>query len=569
MIDHTTRYAREVVKGERVASKLVIQQCEKHIDEVKNGLGGYTFNVSEANKAIKFIELLPDVSTGEPLRLAAFQKFVIGSLYGWLDKLGNRRYSKAYISKSRKNGKSMIISGMAIYELIGGKLPAYNRQIYCTANAKEQAKIVFNMVTQQMNKLMSQSKAIRQHIRKVRTEINHIPSYSIIKPLSKDTSSLDGFNPTLGILDEYHSSNDDSMMEVLESGMIQQPNGLIVIISTAGFNLNGPMYDEYQYAKKLLKGEQKNNGYFTFIAEQDSEKEIHDEDMWIKSNPLLEVDSVRDLMMKNIKDKLTEAQAKNNIHDTLVKNFNLWQSTSEDSYIKGADWEACYIDEPFEQSDRDVYIGVDLARLNDLAALGFIYPTDENKMFVDAHVFVGTKGGLEDKSIRDKIDYQKLADEGYATITELESGIIDYRQIIDHLINTIQESNLNVKGIMYDAWGADLFLAELENRYSHLKLPLIEVGQSFKQLSEPMKQFRLDVYEKKIIHNNNPNISLGINNALVKYDNNANIILDKRKAREKIDTIVALTTAYTQAMFHEFDNSKDMEEYILSDQFGF
>lgn len=537
--------------------------------EMKYGIDGFYFDVEEANKAINFMEVLPDVSTGERLKLASFQKFIVGSLYGWKKDNGNRRFTKSYISMSRKNGKSILISGMAVYELIGGKFPKFNRQIYCTANAKEQAKIVFNMVAQQVRTIRSQSEEIRRQIRHVRDEVTHNPSDSIVRPLSKDTSSLDGFNPTLGILDEYHSAKDDSMMEVLESGMIQQPNGMIVIISTAGFNLNGPMYEEYQYSKDVLDKKEENNGYFIFIAEQDDEKEIHNDNVWIKSNPLLEVDSVNQLMKSKISEKLAEAQSKDNIHDTLVKNFNLWQSASEDSYIKASDWEACETDETFIQSDRDVYIGVDLARLNDLAALAFIYPTEEEKMFVDAHVFVGTKGGLESKSSRDKIDYDLLEKEGYATITQLESGIIDYKQIVNYLIRTIQDNNLNVKGILYDNWGSDLFIAELDANYSHLDFPLIEVAQSFKVLSEPMKQFRLDVYERKIIHNGNPNISIGINNAVVRYDNNANIILDKKKAREKIDTIVAIITAYSQAMFHEFDNSKEMEEYILSSDFGF
>src|SRR5690625_4727340 len=113
---------------------------------------------------------------------------------------------------------------------------------------------------------MSKSIAIRQRKKKAHSEINHIPSYSVLKPLSKDTSNLDGFNPTLGILDEYHQSKDDSMMEILESGMIQQPNGLIVIISTAGFNLNYPMYQEYEYAKKILNSEEDNENYSTLIV---------------------------------------------------------------------------------------------------------------------------------------------------------------------------------------------------------------------------------------------------------------------------------------------------------------
>ena len=560
-VDHTTKYAKNVVNGNIIASELVKKQCQRHLDDLKES--EYTFHVKKANQVIKFVELLPDVSTGEPLKLAPFQKFIIGSLYGWRDDVGNRRYKKAYISMARKNSKSLIVSGISLFELIGGDSPKYNRQIYCTANAKDQAKIVFNMVNQQLNKLMSKSKAIRQSMRKVHSEINHIPSYSVLKPLSKDTSKLDGFNPTLGVLDEYHQSKDDSMMEVLESGMIQQPNGLIAIISTAGFNLNYPMYSEYEYAKKILNGEEDNENYFTFIAEQDDESEIHDPSLWEKSNPLLAVESLRDLMMENISGKLKEAQQKNNVHDTLVKNFNMWQSASEDSYIKVKDWEACETDKKLDIKGRDVYIGVDLARLDDLAAVGFIFPTDTEKYFIDAHVFVGTKYGLENKSIRDKIDYELLISQGLATLTNTESGIINYNQIIDYIINTIEDNKLNVKGIMYDPWNASSFVTAMEDK----SYPLIEVQQNYRNLSEPLKQFRLDVFEKKVLHNGNPNLKMAINNSLVKWDNNGNIVLDKQKNREKIDAIVAIITAFTQAMFHEFEDN--MEEYILSDDFGF
>src|SRR5699024_4122038 len=102
----------------------------------------------------------------------------------------------------------------------------------------------------------------------------------------KDTSSLDGFEPLVGILDEYHESKDNKMMEVLESGQIQLTSPLTIIISTAGFYLNGPMYKEYEYLKRILLNDELNDNYFTFIAEQDNEEEVHDVNLWIKSNPL-------------------------------------------------------------------------------------------------------------------------------------------------------------------------------------------------------------------------------------------------------------------------------------------
>lgn len=564
MIDHTTDYARKVYKGDLLASFLVRKQCERHLKDMKE-LDGYTFHPDKANRVIKFIEMLPDIKTGEQIKLAAFQKFIVGSLYGWLDDFGNRRFNKAYISMARKNGKSILVAGIALYEFLFGKNPALGRQIYCTANAKEQARIVWRMVKQQLEAVQKRSDAVNgmTKITESKNEILHTKDNSLIKPLSKDTGKLDGFEPLLGILDEYHEAKDDKMMEVLESGQIQLASPLTIIISTAGFHLNGPMYREYQYVKALLSGAEQNDNYFTFVAEMDSPNEVPDETKWIKANPLLEVEDLYPLLMKNLRKKYSEAVQKNNLIGTLVKNFNLWQAAGEDSYLKVADWEACQTDKPFVPDGRDVYIGLDLSRLDDLTALGFIYPTENKRYYTDAHVFVGTKGGIREKSERDKIDYERLVNTEYATLTDSQSGIINYEQVVNWLVEYIEEHKLNVKGIMYDPWNAQTAITMLEK----FDYPLIEVPQNYRHLSEPLKQFRLDVFEKNILHSGNPNLSIAVNNAVSRFDNNGNIILDKKINRNKIDALVAVITAFTQAMYHNF--SEEWEEYILSPDFGF
>lgn len=564
MIDFTTEYARKVYKGDIIASFLVKKQCERHLRDLKD-LKGYTFYPDKANKVIEFIEMLPDIKTGEPIRLAGFQKFIIGSLYGWLDDVGNRRFSKAYISMARKQGKSILISGINIYEFLFGKNPKLGRQIYCTANAKEQAKIVWNMVRVQLEQVAKSSPFIKSilKITESKNEILNTRDGSVIKPLSKDTSNLDGFEPYVGTLDEFHEARDTKTIEVLESGMVQQANALTVIISTAGFHLNGPMYKEYQYVKKLLSGAEQNENYFAYVAEMDSVEEVSNETMWIKANPLLEVKELYELLMKNLRKKYSEAVQKDDLVGTLVKNFNIWQSAGEDSYLKATDWEACKTDASFSVEGREVYIGLDLSRLDDLTAIGFVYPTDNQKQFVDAHVFVGTKGGIAAKSERDKIDYEALVETEYATLTNSESGIINYKQVVEWLVSYIEGNRLDVKGILYDPWNSQAVITSLEE----YDWPLIEVAQNFRNISEPLKQFRLDVFEKNVLHSGNPNLSIAVNNAVVRYDNNSNIILDKKINRNKIDAIVAVTTAYSQAMFHEFENN--MEDYILSEDFGF
>ena len=125
-------------------------------------------------------------------------------------------------------------------------------------------------------------------------------------------------------------------------------------------------------------------------------------------------------------------------------------------------------------------------------------------------------------------------------------------------------SQLIVKAICYDQWESSYFVTKLEQ---DTDLPLIMVPQDFKNMSPALSQFRVDVYEKRITHNNNPNLNLALNNSIVQYDQNNNMKIDKQKNREKIDALVALVTGYTQARDYQFD--RQFENYIMSDDFGF
>lgn len=571
--DPGTQYARKVVNGDIIAGKKVIKACQRHLDDLEKDNFNYIYLPERAKIAVKFMEILPDISTGELVPLAEFQKFIVYSLFGWYHKEDNnlRRFNKALISMARKNGKSALISGIAIFEFLAGKYPIQNRQIYCTAQSREQASIVFNMVVQRLDGLLAKSEAIRNDVRKVRNEINQKSSYSVLKPLSKDTGNINGLAPTLSILDEYGASNTNEMMEVLESGAMLQPNMLTLIISTAYFDLNSPMYaQEYKHGEKILNKEVDQDSYFVLVYEQDDEKEIYNEELWIKSNPLLEVDSIKEVLMRNLRERFNEMVAKNDLLGLIVKNFNIWKQGSENSFIPAKEWQACE-SEPIDIYGRDVFLGLDLSRTGDLTALYFIYPLKDNKFYVDGHSFVATVEGLEAKSQRDKIDYELLINKGYATKTNLKSGFINIDQVVDYAADMITKNNLNVQAFCYDSWHIANFLSEWEKKHYELDVPFIEVPQNYKYLSEAIKQFRFNVYERKIQHNNNPLLNIAVNNAVIKYDNNANMMLDKQKAREKIDPIVATITAFSEAKDYEYQGMdiKQIEEYILSDDFGF
>src|SRR5699024_5042987 len=144
----------------------IIKACQRHLRNLKQQETddfNYVYLPDKADVAVRFMEMLPDISTGKPVPLADFQAFIVFSLYGWYRKDNHelRRFNKALISMARKNGKSALISSMAIYELLAGKYPELNRQIYCTAQNREQAHIVFDYVSQRLDGLLSKSKTIR------------------------------------------------------------------------------------------------------------------------------------------------------------------------------------------------------------------------------------------------------------------------------------------------------------------------------------------------------------------------------------------------------------------------
>lgn len=577
-MDEGTLYARKVVDGDIIAGKKVIKACKRHLNDLQRQESDsfeYVYIPERAERAIQFMEILPDITTGKPIPMADFQKFIIYSLFAWCrkDNTSLRRFNKALISMARKNSKSFLISGIAIYELLAGKHPQQNRQIYATAQSREQANIVFDMVVQRLNGVLAKSEDLNNQIKRRNNDINHLPSYSVLKPLSKDTGNINGLAPTLSILDEYGASKDNSMMEVLESGTMLQPNALTLIISTAYFDMNSPMYQqEYKYGEKILDHEIDNENYFVLIYEQDDEEEIYgDESLWLKSNPLMNTKGIGSVLLKNLKDRRDEAIDKNDMLGLIVKNFNMWVQANENSFVPAKEWESCAV-EPMNVTGHDCYIGLDLARVNDIAALNFMIPIGVDKLYTFSHSFISSVVSIEEKSAKDKIDYQIMIDNDLMTASDTGSGFISYTQIINKLFEIVNRFNLNVISINYDSWSSDRFLLEYEQMAEGTDfedIPFIEVPQNYKHLSQPIKEFQMKVYERNIKHDGNPLSNIAVNNAVLRYDNNRNVILDKSKQREKIDNLVAMIIAFYEARFHDYKEPGLTESDIMSVDFGF
>jgi Phage terminase-like protein, large subunit len=565
--DPMPSFINRVLDGSLITSKSVLSAVKRHEKDLQRSDWRWVYDPELAGKAVSFMEMLPEPKTGKPQPLAPFQKFIIGSIYGWVDKDDKsiRRFTDAFISMARKNGKSLLISGIVLFEFLFGKKPKFKRQLYTAANDRKQASIVFGMVKDRLRALCRQDEEIRRMTKITRDEIINKDDGSIIRAFSRDAGLVNGYEPHVAVVDEYADAKSTDMLETLASGQLLLPSYLTFIISTAGFDMNVPMFTQnYPYAKNVLSGEVKADRYFAFIAEQDDISEIDKPKTWIKSNPLLDVDSLKGQITDYLSGKLTQARSDGTLNSKLIKNFNMWRQATEDSYMDVETWEKATVEAQPDITGKRVWIGVDVGKTSDLFAISWLVPV-EGKWFADSYSFVGTKYGLDAKIKKDRMNYRDLQDKGQCEITKLESGVIDNERVFDWLEQFIEDNDLDVQGICFDPYQYGQLLTLIEKR--HPEWEQIQVRQGTMTLSAPTKEFRDAVIEGNIMHSDSVILKTAVNNAVLMSDNNG-VRIDKNKYSNKIDALDALLDAYAICFTENIADYLTNED-IMSDDFGF
>ncbi|PCN42074.1 terminase, partial [Brevibacillus laterosporus] len=166
-------------------------------------------------------------------------------------------------------------------------------------------------------------------------KIQHLKSESFIAALSKDAGKTgDGFNVQAGIIDEYHAHPTSEIYDVLVSGMGARSQPLMMIITTAGFNLHYPCYSvEYKYISRILDPHSsiENEEYFVMVNELDKDDDIKDESVWIKANPIL---CSYEEGMAYLRGELKAAlDVPEKMRNYLTKNMNRWVDQKENGYM--------------------------------------------------------------------------------------------------------------------------------------------------------------------------------------------------------------------------------------------
>lgn len=569
-MDRVTEFAKANVKNKKDFGEDARLALKRHIDDLARSKKNdpnfpYRFDEEKAEDIIELANKLTiaEGEGNEQFTCAGFQEFILGSLFGWVHKeTGKRRFTDSYVQVARQQGKSVL---NAILGIKCCNFDNYNYgQIYCTATKADQARIVLKEII----KFINADNDLKElfDIKDYKNEITGKITSTVIRALGRDTHTIDGFRPYLGIVDEYHAHKDNQMYKLLKGGTRKLKQSLISVITTAGFNLNAPCYDLYKYCRRVLRGIDVNERQFIYIAQMDEKDDIWDPKNWIKCCPLTGKDPE---LVAAMQEDARKAQSMGGaeLRDFLTKALNIWVTNAETAFLDLAEWEKCGSERDLSDfAGKQVIVGLDLSSGGDLTSYCLEFPyedeeTGDRKYFLHSHSFMPSHRLQEHMDLEDNAPYVIWQKQGLLTVTTAAGGIkTDYKTILSSLHDIVDKYQLDVMAIGYDPHNASAFLLDLED----FGCDLIEIKQSARSLNDATIDFQLEVKAHNMEYNKgNVLLTRSMNDAIISEPNSfGEIKIDKMLQKNRIDPCDAAICAHKIAM------GADLETVDINDAVG-
>lgn len=575
--DRVTGYALAVQAGVIVAGPHVRAACTRHLDDLVHAIErGYTFSYARAQHAFDFFSKILRLNAGEfeglPFELQSWQAFILGSIFGWIDADGYRRFRTAFIEAGKGSGKSPMAAGIGLYLMVGDK--EARAEIYAAASKKDQAMILYRDAVA----MVQQSPSLTRHVRVVGgvSPWNMIFQDSFFKPISSDEGQS-GPRPHGSLVDEVHEHKDDVVIEMLRAGFKFRRQPMMLLITNSGVDRQSVCWRYHQHAVNVADRMLADDRFFSYVCAVDKTDEpMDDESCWIKANPNLGVSIRPDY----IRDQVTDARAMP-AKESLVRRLNFCQWTDASSpWISGEAWRACEFEAPADVlarfEGRSCMLAVDLSTTTDLTALAIATdqtdvegrpfepdaqqprevdpdgePAEQLPMIEAAVEFWAPGEGVAAREIRDAVPYQLWAREGYLNLSA--GPTVDY----DHLARRIKHiaERIYIRALVFDRYrmpylkkaledaGVELQLIEhpqgwikIQPKDDHtgIERPVLWMPQSINEIERAILRRRLYILR-------NPILTWCAASAVCNIDDQGSRIFNKRKSTGRIDGLVALT----------------------------
>lgn len=489
---------------------------------------------------------------GSKFLLLAWQKRMLRRIFGWKRRAdGTRKHRRVLLFIAKKNGKSAIASGIALYLLMADK--EQGSRVVSAAADTEQADLVFSFAKENIAR---NPKLLKQVGRTFKRSIAVHKTSSSYKVLSSAAETKHGPNLHGVLIDELHALPNRELVDTLVAGIIARKQPLVFYTTTAGHNKNSICGEVYDYACGVRDGTIQDEEFLPIVFEPGKDDDWRERDTWYKANPSLGITIPESSIAADCL-RAQELPAEENKFKRL--HLNMW-TEQETRWLPMDKWKLCGApflwlksDSPreFTESDligMDCFGGLDLSSRIDIAALCLLFEPTEDFYYPLFRFWVPTENALE-RQRKGQAAYHDWIRDGYLIGTK--GNDIDYNFIQAQIES--DSKIYNIKEIGFDPWNANQLTHNLNDEVG---IKMIPMRQGYGTMSSPSKQLEALILSQKFRHGNHPVLNWMASNVCAKTDHAGNILPDKSSNPHlKIDGMVALVMALGRAILQENSTS--------------
>lgn len=509
-------------------------------------LRGATFDVERVDRVIRAFTKLRHTQArwaGQPLVPDLWQvAYILAPVFGWTQwdvDAGRwvRIIRELYVDIPRKNGKSTLIGGIAVYMLAAdGEMGA---QCLTAATNRQQAGFVFDPVKQ----LCESAPALKGHVSAYASSVIHKRSGSVFRPIANVADAQHGANLHLGCVDELHLHKKSDLVEALETGMASRDQPLMVMITTADEGKPDTIYSRKRdKVEKLARGTLKAPGTYGVIWCAPKDADPFAEATMRAANPGYGVSPTRRYLAGKAEDARSSPAVLAN-----YKRLHLGLRTKQRTqYIPLEAWNASAgMVVESKLAGKKCYGGLDLASVEDITALCWEFPRGDGTFDALWRFWLpeAKERDLLDRTAGNSADW---IDNGFITLTP--GNVIDQDWIERQILADV--AKFDVQSLAYDRWGATTLVTHINDQNpgpdgDGLCVPR---GQGYASTTAPLKDMLRLVLKGNYRHSGNPVMIWMTDNLAVAMDPSGNVKPDKASCAEKIDGWSACVNAHGEYM---------------------
>ncbi len=214
-----------------------------------------------------FCRLTKGDTAGQLIELRPWQRQILNEIFAHRED-GRRKYRRGLLLMPRKQGKSLLAAGIALFSLF----TEIGAEVAIVAGDRAQARIIFR----ECARMVQLDPVLSRKLHVLRDVIEYAETGSVLRVLSSEASRAEGYNFSTVLFDEVHVQPDDRLWATVNLGSGTRKNPLVLGISTAGSKSDSRGQDSlcyklWQYGRRIESGEiQDEQFYFRwFTAPED------------------------------------------------------------------------------------------------------------------------------------------------------------------------------------------------------------------------------------------------------------------------------------------------------------